>query len=302
MSTIKVIAPLSPAGEFPVADANDISMISRESPPKSGSLAETLTEFQQEFEAITGVEDTISAKLDIANETLETINTKLGIYNTNENIKTTITTGNQELQDMLFDLKSHINTMLPPTLEVSRTGDLIYAKDVTPTLEILAEVNRPLDNPLVLYIGEELAQSESRQYSKEWTPSYPTGRSLPYTVSLEVSIRDKADTSLVYTKKTVSCTFAEKVYWGMAEVDYITTKPEDFKSKLSAGHPSSLTFTGTGKYCYYMYPSTYGTPTISVDGFAGGFTECEETVNLNDIVYNIYKSNQKLDDTTITIK
>jgi hypothetical protein len=201
-------------------------------------------------------------------------------------------------------LRGHLNTLLPPTLEASRTGNSVYDKSASPELTITATVNRRLETPLALYIEGNSVDADittGRRYNYTWKPSYQ-GVSLPYNATLDVIIGDQTDDTLVYAKKTVSCTFATDVYWGMANEATITSIPDNFSNRLSAGHPSSLTFTGANMYCYYLYPQAYGTPTISVGGFVGGFTKCEGSLTLNSISYNIYRSNNKLNNTTITIK
>lgn len=236
---------------------------------------------------------------------VKAINVNLGTYAEGENVKTTVENESNSIKEALSALRSHMNTMVPPTLRVSRNGDAVYKKDITPEINVTASVNRPLEEPLAIYIDGVKTTVTDRSCSAIWKPTY-SGDSLPEVSTVAITIAHKDDPTLIYATQTLSCTFAENVYWGVSDADSIETINDllEIDNELSAGHPTTVTFkiTDSTKYCYYLCPKSYTPPTISVGGFAGGFTKCTETMTLNDISYNIYRSNQKLNSTTITIK
>jgi hypothetical protein len=142
-----------------------------------------------------------------------------------------------------------------------------------------------------------------RQWSYPWKPSYG-GINLPHNETAKIKIVNEEDSSLVYAEKAVTCVFAENIYYGTSGSDNCTALEtlDNYKTLLSAGHPTTLNFEGTNTYCYYFYPANYGTPTISAGGFVGGFSKLAKPCNIDNISYNIYRSNQTLSSVTINIK
>lgn len=105
-------------------------------------------------------------------------------------------------------------------------------------------------------------------------------------------------------------TFTNKIYWGTGTI------PSTYNSAyiIALGGSElktdrSKTFTvnaGEGKYIFFAIPASYGTPTFTVGGFAGGF-ETVATINFTNASghsssYIIYKSkNANLGNTTVVV-
>jgi chaperonin cofactor prefoldin len=204
-----------------------------------------------------------------------------------------------ELAASISSLRSHINTISPPTLTASYNGESVYSISSTPSLTITAKVNRPLEIPLALQVlasGTGALQQEGRQYQTTWAPVYTEGASLPYRQYAKVQIVHEDDPTQIFAEESLSCVFGANIYWWTG-TDSFTKE----KSMLTAGHPGNISFTCENAHCYYAYPTSYGTPTFTVGGSSGGFTLLRSEI-VDSISYNIYRSNQALNSVTINIK
>ncbi len=207
-------------------------------------------------------------------------------------------------------LRSHINTISPPTLDAKHSGgDSVYQYDQALDLTIIANVNRPLEDPLALYINDTPIEYDEHSgfigstYRAPWHVTCPDKTALPYKAQATVQIVNKNDSRLVYSEKIVNCTFGAMIYtWVGTEDNTIPGTGSQNQQKLSAGHPGNVSFICTDQYCYYACPVSYGIPTFSVNGQAGGFTQLAETEMIGELLYNIYRSNQALNSVTINIK
>lgn len=230
-----------------------------------------------------------------------------------ETLKTSLSTEvSNTMSELILALRSHINTALPPKLTVSpSTSTCLY--NSTPSIDIIATVNRPLEPPLQLIFGSKAVSSSTREYEHTWTPSLDGNYTkLPKSVSMPVRIiQDDPDAndSYICAEEYVKCTFAANIYYGFSDspncddpeklVDKDNKKVQGY---LSDGHPASLSFNKSGYYCYYMCPRLYGVPTISSGGLSAGFISQGTWTNNDGILYDIYRSEYKLNGTTVSIK
>jgi len=167
MSTIKVIAPLSPAGEFPIADANNISLGSGGNTPKSGSVAAAVSELQQELGITAGVEGSVSAKLDYVKDNLDSKTSTTEITDTINEALTELksllgnTTDNPSLFTALKDLADDLNTLQEyigrdTTEGLTKVLDTIYTRTGT-----LVECLGDTDEGIIGYINAMVSSIDS---------------------------------------------------------------------------------------------------------------------------------------------
>jgi len=270
-------------------------------------------------ENVKGLIDNLTGKVDTLTDSVGTdvssavgtINANLGTYDEGKNVKTTIEDESNSIKEALSDLRSHMNTMLPPTLDVEHSGgDSVYQYNLALDLTITAKVNRPLEDPLALYInGTPIEYDEhygfnGSTYRASWQVTCPDKTALPYKAQATVQIVNKNDSRLVYNEKVVNCTFGAMIYtWVGTKNNIIPGTGSQTQNKLSAGHPGNISFICTDQYCYYACPVSYGEPTFSVGGQVGGFTRLTETQMIGELSYNIYRSNQaQLNSVTVNIK
>lgn len=249
------------------------------------------------------------------------VNTNLGTFDQDKG---------ETVKSLLTDLRSLMNTMLPPTLETTNDSGKLFKITAKPKLTITVSVNRPLENPLKIQTdklqtdiltddGVILAPNANKKRSAEfkWMPEWQEDNGLPYTARKVIQLVNADDSSMVYATKTESCTFAEDVYYGASNsaacdnpTDLVDHNGEAVKGHLSNGHLASISFKKPpeaptdGCYYYYIYPKSYGDPTITSGGLDAGFIGLATTwTNANGIVYNIYRSENKLTgNTTVSIK
>lgn len=112
-----------------------------------------------------------------------------------------------------------------------------------------------------------------------------------------------------YDEATRSLVFRQNNYWGVSSNTALdgTGLIGLGGSALSTGRSRSFSVTaGSGEYIYYAYPTSYGTATFTVGGFAGGFSllGTYSHTNANSFVenYYIYRSdNPNLGTTTVVV-
>jgi hypothetical protein len=394
---IKLIAPLEPAGEFPVASANNIELdlnlgegsqknveyavqnlyrqIGIGGDVQEDSLATRLTTLSGELQAdsdeilkqITDSEDALDKAITAAKDNISSKVTSLGealigtttpgllnsennglpkiINDTNlilqrlgeDNVKekfdqlaTAVGGVTTNLTNVLVDLRKHINTISPPTLTASHDGTTVYKvckSDDASSLVVTAKVNRPLELPLQLKIGDTLYNTNPDEptltYTQDWKP-YSTTIGTK-TISVKIVDQDKINgEELVYGSYKVSCAFSAPTYYWSVDPNAMLQDAKDDPTKdstasilqedaieadLAISHPSEVKFTHEGaKYCYYACPKDFVTPsfylgtTDQTSGFTCVAEEVTETINGCNILYNIYRTNKALTSATFKIK
>ena len=169
-------------------------------------------------------------------------------------------------------------------------------------------------------------QSETYGGNPEVNPSdYPTTVLTPFTshdgpainrgaaVAESVTFRITATVDGQSKTKDVTLTYVNERMWGVSTVDDIDTQGEidTFRTaqnkELSNGIAKTFTVTaGTNEYIYWIQREALGTPTFTVGGFEGGFSQVGDVSWQNPRGftenYDVWRSdNHSLGSTTVTV-
>lgn len=131
-----------------------------------------------------------------------------------------------------------------------------------------------------------------------------TANNASVTFTLSASEDGEADTA------TTSIAWRPRVFYGVSAV-VIDTEAEIealASSALQSSRAATISVTpGVGEYIYYVIPSSYGTPTFTVGGFAGGFSLVASAVSVTNAYsvtqnYDVWRSdNANLGATSVVI-
>lgn len=119
------------------------------------------------------------------------------------------------------------------------------------------------------------------------------------------------DKGAVNDTSTITATWTRRLYWGQSASGTEATQAAiqaltDATNVLDQNRVRSFTLTCANTYVYFALPDDYGTPTFTVNGFSGGFSETTSLVTFNTLNaaalpsnYNIWRSDNLLTGTIL---
>lgn len=125
--------------------------------------------------------------------------------------------------------------------------------------------------------------------------NFDSGGKTSATVAVLVTVTDKYERTASYSS---NLNFYAPIFYGVGE-----TWPDSPNKMIQGNRKCSFTLTaGDDEYIWYACPVDYGTPTLYVGGFAGGFSEID-TVTIGAFDYYRYRSDHvNLGETTVEVK
>lgn len=265
-----------------------------------GEYQETISNIYGEIDSI---KETVTKDLEISieknNQAIEDL--KNSVSEDLEELSKNILVENIEYRhpeySQIENVKDALNTLLYTDLAIafSTSQPLINEKGTTLTDVVFNwDYNRDVDTQS---IDDVPIHKDSRIYK------YPTPISTNKNVTLKVNdfVKDYS--------KSISFKFMNAIYYGVSNSStYNSELILGFTKELSESKSKTFTVNaGANQHIFYCIPESYGTPTFSVGGFAGGFNKVATIDFTNSLnyteKYTIWKSvNANLGSTTVTVK
>lgn len=265
-----------------------------------GEYQETISNIYGEIDSI---KETVTKDLEISieknNQAIEDL--KNSVSEDLEELSKNILVENIEYRhpeySQIENVKDALNTLLYTDLAIafSTSQPLINEKGTTLTDVVFNwDYNRDVDTQS---IDDVPIHKDSRIYK------YPTPISTNKNVTLKVNdfVKDYS--------KSISFKFMNGIYYGVSNSStYNSELILGFTKELSESKSKTFTVNaGANQHIFYCIPESYGTPTFSVGGFAGGFNKVATIDFTNSLnyteKYTIWKSvNANLGSTTVTVK
>lgn len=130
------------------------------------------------------------------------------------------------------------------------------------------------------------------------------------SVIFTLSVREIAAPPSTQLQATATLFWRPRTFYGF-DVDGLSTEGDiEGLANQQLDSNRNITFTvapGAGQHIYYAFPSSYGTPTFTVDGFEGGFILEAGAVSVTNAFavtqnYDLWKSvNPNLGSTTVVV-
>jgi hypothetical protein len=203
------------------------------------------------------------------------------------------------MNDKITALETQMADILYEEIAISSFTNNIGAVEIGSTINTVTLSWKTNKMPTTLMINGESVDVSTTSYIDS-DLSLTTGKTYTLTAT---------DDRNATVSKTTSISFVNGVYYGVLDGGVTINNDAILSLTRKLQNKKSITFTvtaGSGQYIYYILPTNYGTPTMTVNGFSGGFdlVQTFDFTNASSYTtsYDVWRStNDNLGETTVVI-